>query len=63
MSQMNMCSTKDFYDIIIVRCLFQSCKQNIKALSRETTLLHGNKNEEIFLFVLTAPSVHGCSQW
>lgn len=63
MSQMNtgMCSTQDFYDNILLFLYVGYFSLDIQALSRETTLLHGNKNEDVFLFMLTVPSVvvHG----
>lgn len=54
MSQMTLWSTQALLQnsLIHVCHLFQSCKWHVKALSKETTLLHGNKNKEIFLLML-----------
>lgn len=53
-SQMNLWSSQALLhnSLIHVCHLFQSCKWHFKALSKETTLLHGNKNKEIFLLML-----------
>lgn len=54
MSQMNLWSAQALLHnpLIHVCHLFQSCKWHFKALSKETTLLHGNKNKEISLLML-----------
>lgn len=54
MSQMNICSTKDFYDIILLFlyvAYFSLVNEN-QSFVKGNSSLHGNKNEEIFLFML-----------